>query len=141
TGIKALVAEEIRRGGHVVLNAADPPAAGLALRRAVRDRRPVLRYFAPSPGEPVLAEHLREGGVGYCVADGWLTEAHGDRRTRILPAADVAGSFGGHAGHVVANALAAAAAARALDVPVETVARALRTFDPHTHNPGRGCVY
>ncbi|GAA0556608.1 cyanophycin synthetase [Actinomadura livida] len=141
TGIKALVAEEIRRGGHVVLNAADPPAAGLALRRAVRDRRPVLRYFAPSPGEPVLAAHLREGGVGYCVADGWLTEARGDRRTRILPAADVAGSFGGHAGHVVANALAAAAAARALDVPVETVARALRTFDPHTHNPGRGCVY
>ncbi|TDE11532.1 HlyD family efflux transporter periplasmic adaptor subunit, partial [Actinomadura sp. 6K520] len=26
-------------------------------------------------------------------------------------------------------------------VPVEAGARALRTFDPPTHNPGRGCVY
>ncbi|TDC55808.1 cyanophycin synthetase [Actinomadura sp. KC345] len=140
-GIKALVAEEIRRGGHLVLNAADPPTAGLAGRRAVRDREPVLRYFAPSPDEPVLADHLREGGRGYYVADGWLTEARGDRRTRILPAAEVAGAFGGHAAHVVADALAAVAAARALHVPVDVVARALRTFDPHTRNPGRGCVY
>ncbi|TDC87500.1 cyanophycin synthetase [Actinomadura sp. 7K507] len=139
--IKALVAEEIRRGGHLVLNAADPPAAGLAARPAVRDRDPVLRYFSPSPDEPVLVDHLREGGWGYYVADGWLTEARGDRRTRILPAGEVAGSFGGHAVHVVANALAAAAAARALHVPVDVLARALRTFDPHTRNPGRGCVY
>lgn len=139
--IKALVAEEIRRGGHVVLNAADPVAAGLARRPAVRDRDPVLRYFSTSPGEPVLVEHLREGGVGYCVVDGWLTEAHGDRRTRILPAGEVAGSFGGAAVHVVANALAAVAAARALHVPVGVAARALRTFEPHAHNPGRGCVY
>ncbi|XRQ14932.1 cyanophycin synthetase [Actinomadura welshii] len=141
TDIKALVAEEIRRGGHLVLNAGDPAAAGLARRPAVRDRDPVLRFFASSPDEPVLAEHLRAGGTGYHVRDGWLTEARGDRATRILPAADVAGSFGGHAGHVIANALAAAAAARALRVPVGVVARALRTFDPHTHNPGRGCVY
>ncbi len=53
----------------------------------------------------------------------------------------MAGAFGGHAAHVVANALAASAAARALGVPVDVLARALRSFDPHTRNPGRGCVY
>ncbi|TDD30220.1 cyanophycin synthetase [Actinomadura sp. KC06] len=139
--IKALVAEEIRRGGHLVLNAEDPAAAGLAGRPTVKGRAPVLRYFALAADAPVLAEHLRGGGLGYYVQHGWLTEARGDRRTRILPADEVAGSFAGHAVHVVANALAAAAAARALDVPVDVVARALRTFDPHLRNPGRGCVY
>ncbi|GAA4226168.1 cyanophycin synthetase [Actinomadura meridiana] len=139
--IKALVAEEVRRGGHLVLNAEDPPVAALADRPAVRDRDPVLRYFALSPAAPVLAEHLRNGGVGYCVEHGWLTEARGADLTRILPAADVGGSFDGHAEHVVADALAACAAARALGVPVDVLARALRTFDPHTRNPGRGCVY
>ncbi|GAA1804350.1 cyanophycin synthetase [Actinomadura chokoriensis] len=139
--IKALVAEEIRRGGHVVLNAEDEPSASLAERPAVRRRDPVLRFFSLSPDAPVLAAHLRGGGLGYYLADGWLTEARGDRRTRILPAGEVAGAFGGHAGHVVANALAACAAARALGVPVDVVARALRSFDPHTRNPGRGCVY
>ncbi|MEV4007860.1 cyanophycin synthetase [Actinomadura sp. NPDC049753] len=139
--IKSLVAERIRRGGHVVLNAEDEASAGLAGRPGVRERDPVLRYFALSPDAPVLARHLSGGGTGYSVRDGWLTEARGDRRTPILPAAEVAGSFGGHARHVIANALAAAAAARALGVPVEVVARALRSFDPHTRNPGRGCVY
>ncbi|NEA28440.1 glutamate ligase domain-containing protein, partial [Actinomadura bangladeshensis] len=28
-----------------------------------------------------------------------------------------------------------------LGVPVDVLARALRSFDPHTRNPGRGCVY
>ncbi|QFG27661.1 cyanophycin synthetase [Actinomadura sp. WMMB 499] len=139
--IKALVAEEVRRGGRVVLNAEDPASAGLAERPAVRDRDPSVRLFALSPDAPVLVAHLRDGGAGYCVEHGWLTEATGDRRTRVLPVEEIAGAFGGHAGHVVANALAAVAAARALGVSLDVVGRALRTFEPHTRNPGRGCVY
>ncbi|MFA1550335.1 cyanophycin synthetase [Actinomadura chokoriensis] len=139
--IKALVAEEIRRGGHVVLNAEDEASASIAERPGVRGRDPVVRFFSLSADAPVLARHLRGGGVGYHVADGWLTEARGDRLTPILPAGEVAGAFGGDAVHVLANALAASAAARALGVPVDVLARALRSFDPHTRNPGRGCVY
>ncbi|WP_067467291.1 cyanophycin synthetase [Actinomadura macra] len=139
--IKALVAEEIRRGGHLVLNAEDAASAGLAERRAVRGREPVVRYFALSADAPPLAAHLRGGGTAHLVEDGWLTEVCGDHSTRVLPVAEVAGAFGGHARHVVANALAAVAAARALGVPVEVLAAALRTFEPHTRNPGRGCVY
>ncbi|MFV2179591.1 cyanophycin synthetase, partial [Actinomadura sp. LOL_011] len=110
--IKALVAEKVRRGGRVVLNAEDPASAGMAERAAVRDRDPAVRFFALSPDAPVLAAHLRDGGAGYCVEHGWLTEASGDRRTRVLPVEEIAGAFGGHAAHVVANALAAVAAAR-----------------------------
>ncbi|MDL4813004.1 cyanophycin synthetase [Actinomadura opuntiae] len=139
--IKALVAEQIHRGGHLVLNAENAPAAGLAERPAVRRRDPVLSYFALSADAPVLVRHLREGGAGYCVEQGWLTEARGRRRTRVLPVEEIAGASGGRAGHVVANALAALAAARAVGVSVDIAAEALRTFEPHTRNPGRGCVY
>ncbi|MFL6055271.1 MAG: cyanophycin synthetase [Actinoallomurus sp.] len=138
--IKALVAEEIRRGGHLVLNADDPRTAALADRPRVRDREPVVRYFALSAA-PRVERHLRAGGIAYFVEDGVLTEAGGPGRLELLPATDVAGSFGGLARHVIGNALAAAAAARALGMPADLVARGLRTFDPHDHNPGRGCTF
>lgn len=139
--IKALVAEEIRRGGHLILNAEDPAAARLAERPAVREREPVLRYFALSPVAPLVTAHLREGGTAYFPEHGWLTEARGERRTRVLPVEEVAGAFAGHARHVIANALAALAAARALGMGVDVLAGALRSFEPHTRNPGRGCVF
>ncbi|MFC6885649.1 cyanophycin synthetase [Actinomadura yumaensis] len=140
-GIKALVAEEIVRGGGLVLNAEDPASAALAGRDAVRDREPVIRYFATRPDAPAVVRHLAEGGTAYVAEDGWLTEASAGLRVRVLSVAEVAGAFGGHARHVVANALAALAAARALGVPVDAAAGALRAFEPHTRNPGRGCAY
>ena len=100
-----------------------------------------MHYFALSPQAPPLVAHLRNGGTAYLVEDDWLTEVHGDRRSRVLPVKEVAGAFAGHARHVVANALAAIAAARALGVPLDVLASALRSFEPHTRNPGRGCVY
>ncbi|MCO6010072.1 cyanophycin synthetase [Actinoallomurus purpureus] len=139
--IKALVAEEIRRGGHLVLNADDPRTAALADRPRVRDREPVVRYFAMSAAEPRVERHLRAGGVAYFVEDGLLTEGTAEERLALLPAADVAGSFGGLARHVVGNALAAAAAARALGMRADLVARGLRSFEPHDLNPGRGCAF
>jgi cyanophycin synthetase len=138
--IKALVAEEIRRGRHLVLNADDPRTAALADRPRVRDREPVVRYFAISAG-PRVKRHLRAGGIAYFVEDGVLTEGNGAGRLELLPASDVAGSFGGLARHVIGNALAAVAAARAFGMPADLVARGLRTFEPHDHNPGRGCAF
>ncbi|MBX6768903.1 MAG: cyanophycin synthetase, partial [Actinomadura rubrobrunea] len=140
--IKALVAEEIRDGGHLVLNADDPRAVGLAERPAVRRRAPVVRLFGASADGETLARHMAAGGFAYFVDGGVLVEAAGPReRTPLLPVAEIAGAFGGRAAHVVADALAAAAAARALDTPADVVADALRSFVPHDRNPGRGCVY
>ena len=51
------------------------------------------------------------------------------------------GSFGGAAAHLVANALAAAAACRALGVSVKDIRRGFATFTPAEANPGRGNVY
>jgi cyanophycin synthetase len=139
--VKALVAEEIRRGGTVVLNADDPATAALAERPAVLRHAPDIRYFGLTPGHRLVRRHLRSGGLAYEVADGQLTEIE-DARHRVLIGLDeLPGAFGGRAPHVVANALAAVAACRALGVSAKDIRHALATFTPGEANPGRGNLY
>ena len=69
-----------------------------------------------------------DGGLG--VRDGWLiSDAFGDDAVRILPVGEVrpAGA------HNVANALAAAALARAHGIGVDAIAAGLRDFSPDPH--------
>ncbi|HXP21525.1 MAG TPA: Mur ligase family protein [Streptosporangiaceae bacterium] len=141
TEVKALVAEEVRDGGSVVLNAADPAVAALADRPAISRRAPVIRYFSAVPGNPVIERHRRAGGICYLVRDGQLTEIAAGRQRGVLRVAELPGAFGGRAGHVVANALAAVAACRAVGVAVKDIREALREFTPTEANPGRGNVY
>ena len=139
--VKALVAEEIRDGGSVVLNADDPATAALADRSAVRVHAPVIRFFSMQAGNPVIVRHKAAGGLCYEVIDGQLTETEGGQQRQLLPVADLPGSFGGRAAHVVANALAAVAACRAAGVSVKDIARGLTAFTPGELNPGRASVY
>ncbi len=141
TGIKALVAEEIQRGGGLVLNADDPRTAALAGRPAVRDRHPVIRFFSLSPGNPVTVAHRMTGGITCELRHGQLVETRGGEETRLLDVTELPGSFDGSAAHLVANALAAVAACRALGVSVKDIRQALTTFTPAEANPGRGTVY
>ncbi len=141
TDVKALVAEEILRGGTVVLNADDPRSAGLALRPAVRGRDPVIRYFTLSAASPLVMAHRMSGGLACLLRDDQLIEARGGEETVLLHADELPGSFGGTAAHLVANALAAAAACRALGVSVKDIRRGFATFTPAESNPGRGNVY
>jgi cyanophycin synthetase len=141
TDVKALVAEEILRGGTVVLNADDPRSAGLAQRAAVRDRNPVIRFFSLSPSSPVVMAHRMSGGIACLFRDNQLIEARGGEEIVLLHADELPGSFGGAAAHLLANALAAAAACRALGVSVKDIRRGFATFTPAESNPGRGNVY
>jgi len=140
-GVKALVAEEIRRGGTVVLNADDPVVAAFADRPRVRRHAPVIRYFSLSGGSPVIEQHRQAGGIAYELAGGQLVEFDGARERALLSVAELPGAFGGLAPHVIANALAAVAACRGLGVSAKDVRRALGTFTPSEANPGRGNVY
>ncbi len=142
--IKALVAEEICAGGSLVLNADDARVARLADRAAVRDRNPVMRLFTLRPadqGHHIVRRHRDAGGLGYELRDGMLVEVSGQDETIMLAAGQIPGAFGGLAAHVVANALAAAAACRALGVTIKDILRGLATFNPAKDNPGRGNVY
>jgi cyanophycin synthetase len=139
--VKALIAEEIRDGGSVVLNADDPATPGLAERPAVRMHAPVIRYFSVTPGNEIIARHTAAGGACYEVIDGQLTETEGGERRPLLAVADLPGAYGGRAAHVVANALAAVAACRAAGVSAKDIGRGLATFVPGEDNQGRGSVF
>jgi len=141
TDVKALVAEEIKDGGAIVLNAADPAVAAIAERTAVRRRAPVVRFFSEAPGNAVIERHRRAGGMCYEICDGQLVETDDGLQRVIINLAELPGAFGGLARHVVANALAAVAACRALGVTVKDIREALSTFIPGAVNPGRGNVY
>lgn len=140
-GVKALVAEEISDGASIVLNADDQAVTAIATRPSVIRRSPVIRYFSTRAGSAVISRHRRAGGICYEVADGLITETAGGRRRTIMSVAEIPGSFAGRAPHLIANALAAIAACRALDVTVKDIREALRCFTPAAANPGRGNVY
>jgi cyanophycin synthetase len=138
--VKALVAEEITDGGTVVLNADDPAAAAIADRRRVRAHSPVIRYFSMSADSEVTRRHRLAGGISCELRDGQLVEFEGARERALLSVSELPGAFGGRAPHVVANALAAVAACRALGISAKDIRRALSTFTPG-ENPGRGSIY
>jgi cyanophycin synthetase len=139
--VKALVAEEIRVGGSLVLNADDAPTAELADRAAVRANDPVIRLFTQQAGNPLAERHKRAGGLCYEVCDGELTEIEAGQHRPIIAIAELPGAFGGRAAHLVANALAAVAACRAAGISAKDIRRGLATFTPVQANPGRGNVY
>lgn len=102
-------------GRVAVVGLDDPMAAGL-LTTAAAPVRAGFRLGPPAPGE-----------LG--VRDGWLVDNAFAADLPLTPAADipVAGPVG------VLNALAAAALARAVDVPAEAVAAALASFEVGRH--------
>ncbi|MFP5347236.1 MAG: cyanophycin synthetase [Actinomycetes bacterium] len=137
--VKAVVAERIRLGGTVVLNADDRNSAGLACRPAVVQRAPDVRLFSLDANNLLVAQHLDAGGTAYLLdGEGWLVEAEHDTRRPIIGAEEMPVAFCGHAPFNIANALAATAASRALGVDMGDVARTLASFDPDRDNPGRG---
>lgn len=138
--VKAVIAERVRDGGTLVLNADDPWVRSLATRPRVRADRKRLVWFGLDPGNPLLTEHLGQGGTAYVLEGGWLVQATGARRTPLLRLTEVPGAYGGAALHAAANALAAIAAARALGARPEHVAGRLSEFDPGVDNPGRGTL-
>src|SRR5947209_1743057 len=67
--IKSLVAERVREGGTLVLNADDPLTAGVPeLPRVRRIARKVV-YFSLIPDSVVIRRHVAKGGTAY-VANG-----------------------------------------------------------------------
>jgi cyanophycin synthetase len=135
---KALVAERVRDGGTLVLNADDPWVRSLADRPRVRADRKRLVWFGTDPAQPVVAAHLARGGTAYVLRNGWLVQATGARRTELMRVTEVPGAYGGAAPYVAVNALAAIAGARALGASAEAVVEQLSEFEPRVHNPGRG---
>jgi cyanophycin synthetase len=139
--IKGLVAERVREGGTLVLNADDERLARLpqSPRLAGVSRRVV--YFALSADNPVVRRHVAAGGAACVLEDGWLVELAGTARRRVVREVAIPVTLGGAARFQTANALAAAAACLALGSSPDQIAAALGHFQGGRHNPGRMNVY
>jgi cyanophycin synthetase len=139
--VKALVAERVRDGGTLVLNADDVRVRDLIARPRTRAAHKRLFWFGLDARSPLIRRHVDNGGTAHVLADDFLLELAGGRETRLLPAADVPGGFAGAAHFAAANTLAAASAARALGLSVAEVRAGLGTFDAAHGNPGRGQLF
>jgi cyanophycin synthetase len=136
--VKSVVARITKPEGTAVLNAEDPLVAALA--RRVRAN---VCFFSLSPSDRRVRRHVAAGGTAVVLdRDGWMVEQCGRETTRFVRVIDVPATVLGLARHNVANALAAAGAARALGVTLDDVAAGLRDFRPSAAQaPGRLNLY
>jgi cyanophycin synthetase len=136
---KGVVATVVEPDGRIVLGADSP-----ALLEWARGRElpaPIV-WFSLDPDHPVLGDALARGGEVWTVVEGAIARREGESITRLCAIEDLPLSLGGRARHNVANALAAAAAARALEVPDEIIVAALQEFGSEpADNPGRARVW
>ncbi len=135
--VKAVICRVTKPGGTVVLNAEDPLVAAVARKVSAG-----VAYFSLRSGNSRVRRHTARGGRAMVLDDGWVTELEGQRRRPIVRAVDVPATIAGLARHNIANALAAAAGARAMGATLEQVASGLRTFMPTSEQmPGRMNLY
>ncbi len=132
--VKGAVVRVTRRGGWAVLNADDP-----RVWRMRRDTRAQWYPFTLDPACPAIETSLARGGRAALLDRGWIVlRRAGSPARRLVAAAELPVTFGGLSRYNIANALAAAAAADALDLPVTEIRDGLRSFAQDARaNPGR----
>ncbi len=139
--VKRVVVEAVPRGGFAVLNADDPH-----VREMRRHCSGDVVWFSmqppDSPERAFIEARLRRGGRAVVLEPSdrgeMIVIRHGRRSmqhawTHLLPS-----TFGGAARFNVANAMAAAGAAFAVDAPLHDIRQGLRTFTTSYYlSPGR----
>src|ERR1051325_1839036 len=139
--IKSLIAERVREGGTLILNADDEQCVRLIKNERVRRINKQFVYFSLSDNHLLIRKYLDIGGAAFFVRDGWIIEATGHKESPVIEVSAIPVTMSGMAHFQVANALAATAAARAYGVTRENVAAALKSFRNDEHNPGRANLY
>jgi cyanophycin synthetase len=139
--IKSLIAERVREGGTLILNADDEQCVRLIEKTGVRRVNKQFIYFSLDGNNMLIRKYLDIGGAAFFVRDGWIIEAVGQDEHRVVEVSAVPITMSGTANFQVANVTAAIAACRAYGVTRENIAAALKNFRNDEHNPGRANLY
>ncbi|MFE3653245.1 UDP-N-acetylmuramoyl-L-alanine--D-glutamate ligase [Streptomyces sp. NPDC059101] len=110
-----------------VYNAADPATEELVRQADVEEGCRAIGFTLGTPGPSQL------GVVDGILVDRAFVENRQKQAQELAEIADIAPASGKAAPHNIANALAAAALARAFGVPAAAVREGLRTFHPDAH--------
>jgi UDP-N-acetylmuramyl tripeptide synthase len=133
TEAKFIVTRALGPAGRLMLNADDPSLVA----RAVLATAPIV-WLSLDPANPVVQDHVDQGGEAGVVEGGEIVLLRQRRRYRVAPLADVPITLSGLARHNVANALGVAALASQLGLDSETIALGLARFrGTPEENPGR----
>ena len=131
---KFQLADAIRPGGRLILNAEDPE---LVARATQFDGD--ITWFGLKFDRAVMDVWIAQCGRAAFVDDGQMVLARNGKVTPVLAVAGFVPALGGAAKFNVYNALGAICLADALDLPISAMAIGLAGFtDSPDQNPGRG---
>ncbi|HKG20993.1 MAG TPA: cyanophycin synthetase [Blastocatellia bacterium] len=139
--IKSLVAERVKEGGTLILNADDERLVRLTGRERIKRVPKKIVYFSTGAESPGVKDHTAAGHTAYFVRGGSIVEAAGRDETEMVGVVDLPVTMQGTAGYQIANVLAAVAACRAYGLPGEGVIASMKSFNNAEHNPGRSNLY
>ncbi|HEX9961711.1 MAG TPA: cyanophycin synthetase [Pyrinomonadaceae bacterium] len=131
--VKSVVPRSVSKRGYAVLNAEDDHVFGM--RKLVEGN---IALFSMDEHNERVQRHAEEGGVSCVYENGYITLLKGKWKVRVEKVTNVPVTFGGRAGFMIQNALAATLACFVHGVAVEDIRNGLSTFTAGTaQTPGR----
>jgi cyanophycin synthetase len=139
--IKSLVAERVKEGGTIVLNADDEQSSRLRISPRIKKIPRKIFLYTLNPLNEVFQEHMKAGGDGAWQDDGWLFFRMQGKLHRLISIRNLRFALEGRAQFQVSNALAAVAACAAVGATPDQIMMGLMSFQSTTENRGRLNIY
>ncbi|QJW89599.1 cyanophycin synthetase [Spirosoma taeanense] len=131
--VKAIIPESVKPDGYAVLNADNDYT--YAMRQDVRCH---VALFSMEPASERIVAHYSAGGLAAVFEDGFITLRRGDEQIQVELVNNIPLTFEGKAPFMIENILAAVLGAYCQNIPVDLIARGLRSFVPSFETtPGR----
>jgi cyanophycin synthetase len=131
--VKSVVPRSVSKRGYAVLNAEDDHVFGM--RKLVEGS---IALFSMDEHNARVQSHAEDGGVSCVYENGYITLLKGKWKVRVEKVTNVPITFGGRAGFMTQNALAATLACFVHGVSIEDIRNGLSTFTAGTaQTPGR----
>ncbi|OFZ30176.1 MAG: cyanophycin synthetase [Bdellovibrionales bacterium RIFCSPHIGHO2_01_FULL_40_29] len=139
--IKSLVAERVREGGVLVLNANDEASSGLKEHPRIKSISRKVFLYSMDRQTPCFREHLLQGGSGVWAEAGSIFIKNGEGVSRLMAIEAIPLTLNGTVTFQVSNVLAAIAVCSGLKIDAAVIVKGLMSFRPVHDNPGRFSLY
>ncbi|MFL0195580.1 cyanophycin synthetase [Clostridium sp. WILCCON 0269] len=135
--VKALVGEAVKKNGYVVLNADD-----LISKNIINRMKGSIIMFSKDKSNLILRDTIDKGGCGIYIDGCIMYLEKKDGAIPIISIEDIKISLGGKLAYNIENAMAACAAAVALNIDHSVIREGLKSFYCDlSFNPGRFNIY
>jgi cyanophycin synthetase len=139
--IKSLIAERVKKGGTLILNADDEHLVKLPEKNSIKRVEKQIVYFSMKEDNPVLQKHIGEGKTAYFARENQIIEAKNGELRPIADVLKIPATMNGTAEFQIANVMATFAACLAHGLKSERIAASLTDFQADANNPGRTNLY